>query len=388
MKMGKKRVALLGATGSIGDSTLKVIRAFPEDFELVGIASKGNHEKLYEIAKEFCVRKVALFDERAFEAFPREDFEVYGGKEGLIELVEDEGVDMVVMAILGFDGIEVMLKAIEAGKTVAIASKEILVMAGELVMGHARKYNAKILPIDSEHSGIFQCLMGESSESISKVIITASGGPFRNFSLAELEKVTVEQALCHPNWKMGKKVTLDCATLANKGLELIEARWLFDLEPEKLDAVIHPQSIIHALVQFRDGSIKGQLSYPRMTYPIEFALHYPLRKDTFEDFFDFSKVCTLELGPPDYGKFRCLQLAKDALLAGGLASTIFNAANDVAGEAFLKNEISFLDIPEIIDNVLQRVSNRYSGDLAGVQSVDAESRALAETFVHELRYIL
>lgn len=364
-----KQIVLLGATGSIGESTLEVLRKYRKHFELVGIAAKKNFRALAKIAEEFNVREVCIFDEKCFmEAkvgaiFPKNCI-LTTGEEGLEHLVTRPKVDVVVLAMTGIIGIKPALAAIELGRTIALANKEILVMAGAVIMEAAKKYHATILPIDSEHNAIFQCLQGEENDAIHSIILTASGGAFRDYPKEALHNVTPEDALKHPTWIMGQKVTIDCATMANKGLELIEAHWLFNVGAEKLKVLIHPQSIIHSMVQFVDGSVKAQLSPTSMTFPIQNCLLYPKRFDACKDPLDFSQFMKLELFPPDMERYPCLRLAIEALKAGGLACTIFNAANEVAVEAFIGRKLPFLKISDLIDKTMEKVFNGSSSQVS------------------------
>lgn len=386
--MQKKRIVLFGATGSIGESTLEVLRTYPEQFELIGIAADRSISKLKGIAKEFNVREVAIFNETAcIEAkksglFAR-DCNFHVGQEGLTYLASIPEVDIIILAMTGIVGLEPALAAIELGKTVAFANKETLVMAGNVIMRAAKAYNATILPIDSEHNAIFQCLQGQDRNSVESIILTASGGAFRNFLPEQLKTVTPEDALKHPTWSMGPKVTIDCATMANKGLELIEARWLFDMPVKKLRVLIHPQSIIHSMVQFIDGSILAQLSPTSMVFPIQYCLFFPERMPACRAPLDLSEMLNLELSPPDFKRFPCLRLAIEALEAGGLASTIYNAANEIAVNAFVSHKIPFLDIPVVIDKTLELVSNQESDKLSVIIETHNQAIATAKEIINE-----
>lgn len=357
----KRPIVLLGATGSIGTSTLEVLRNHPDKLSLIGIAADSNYKKLAAIAYEFEVPHACLSNRHAFDEaknsnlFPRT--ELHFGKEGLDFLVSQEEVHSVLMAIVGTAGLQTALTTIKKGKVLALASKEILVMAGAFFMKKVAEYKATVIPVDSEHSALFQCLEGHDKNAVHKLVLTASGGAFRNLNIEQMSRVTPKDALKHPTWAMGPKVTLDSATLANKGLELIEARWLFDIPREKLQVVIHPTSIIHSLVQFNDGTTLAKMSPPSMTLPIQYALLHPMRFPSPNPHLDLTQQLSLELYPPDLERFPCLRLAFETLSSGNLAPTIFNAANEVAGRAFLNSQIPFLAIPEIIDNTLQKVSN-------------------------------
>lgn len=382
MKSQPKRIAILGATGSIGDNTLQVVRANPGLVEITAIAADRNWQKLASIAQEFQVAHVALADKDAVRAaassglFP-ENTRFYGGLEGLSEMVCSDDVDMVVSAIVGTAGLSPTLAAIEAGKDIALASKEILVLAGKFVMAAASKRGVRLIPVDSEHSAIFQCIRSERVTDIRSLILTASGGRFRERQISELCSVTPEEACNHPNWKMGPKITVDSATMANKALEVIEARWLFGVVPQKINVVIHPQSIVHSMVEFVDGSILAQLSPPSMTFAIQYALFYPQRAIGFQESLDFSQLLRLDFMPPELERYPCFRIGKECLVAGGVAPAIFNAANEVAVSAFLKNQIRFTDIAEVVTSTLSKMSNEEPSDLEEVLAVDAEARAIA-----------
>lgn len=385
----KKNIVLLGATGSIGKSTLTVLRKYKNHFNLLGIAANYNIDALAAIAKEFACQHVAIFDETAYvnaeksSIFPKSTA-LHAGLEGLIYLSTLKDVDIVLMAITGTTGLHPTLEAIKLGKTIALASKEILVMAGSIVMAAAREHQAAILPVDSEHSAIFQCFNGAPLNSVDSIILTASGGPFRNYSLDQMKNITLRDALKHPTWSMGQKVTIDSATMANKGLELIEAHWLFSTPPDKIKVLIHPQSIIHSLVQFIDGSIIAQLCPPSMIFPIQYALFYPSRLPYSAQPLDLSQTLSLELTPPDLDRFPCLSLAMEALRAGKSAPTIFNAANEIAVQAFVDNKISFLKIPVIIDKTLELVSNQEFNELNSIIETHHRAINIAKQVINEL----
>ncbi len=380
--MAKKRIVLLGATGSIGDNTLEVLRGNREHLELVGIAAHSNHEKLARIAQEFEVPHVALFDEAAHEAatrsgnFPSET-QFYGNLEGLTQLACLPEADIVVSAIVGTQGLHPTLAAIDAGKDIALANKEILVLAGKFVMEAARKRGIAMLPLDSEHNAIFQCLHKAEAKHIDRLILTASGGMFRDYSLDDMRAVTIEDALQHPNWSMGRKITVDCSTMVNKGLELIEAHWLFGVPETSIDIVVHPQSIIHSMVRFVDGSVLAQLSPPSMTFAIQNSLLHPQRTPAVSEPLDFTEALSLDFYPPDLSRFPALRLAREALKAGGTAPATFNAANEIAVQAFLEKRVSFLDIPSIIESTLEKVPHFDPSDLLEVLSIDEEARQTA-----------
>ncbi|MBL4575879.1 MAG: 1-deoxy-D-xylulose-5-phosphate reductoisomerase [Opitutaceae bacterium] len=382
----RKKIVLLGATGSIGENTLKVISGHPDKLELVGIAAHSKIKKLAKIAREFNVQHVACFDEHAGkEARSNGDFSAdtkfYNGLKGLSEIASLPEADLVVAAVVGTTGLKPVLAAIEAGKDIALANKEILVLAGKFVMAAAKKHDVNILPLDSEHDAIFQCLNGEKKKEVKKLILTASGGSFRERPFETLSQVTPEEALSHPNWNMGKKITVDCSTMANKGLEIIEAHWLFDVRPEQIEVVIHPQSIVHSMVEFVDGSIIAQLSPPSMTFAIQHILLHPDRHPGVEATLDFSQTLSLEFNPPDLKRFPCFALARQALETGGTAPAIFNAANEVAVSAFLANKIGFLQIAAIIDKTMKNLKSIEPLSLDEVLLADTEARKTAKSFI-------
>ncbi len=384
--MSKKGIVLLGATGSIGENCLRVIRANSGHLKLVGIAGGSRAEPLATIAGEFGLRNVALFDEetcaraRQSGLFQR-DVKLWPGIEGLNRLATLPEADMVVVAVVGTMGLHPTLAAIEAGKEIALASKEVLVLAGKFVMAAAKAKGVGVLPVDSEHNAVFQCLNGAPGHEVERIILTASGGPFRNFSLEEMAAITPEAALKHPNWSMGAKITVDSSTMANKGLELIEARWLFGMEPEQIKVVVHPQSIVHSMVEYVDGSILAQLSPPSMTFAIQHVLLYPERKPGVEQTLNFKETMNLEFHPPDLKKFACLRLAREAMEAAGAAPAIFNAANEVAVEAFLGKQISYLGIGELIDRTLRKVENFEPASLPEVLEADHAARRMSRDLI-------
>jgi 1-deoxy-D-xylulose-5-phosphate reductoisomerase len=382
----KKRVVLLGATGSIGQNALRVIAAHPDKLELVAIAAARNAEPLARIARDFHVRHVALFDDatytRARESnlFPA-GTQLRGGAGSLVELAQLPEADLVLVAVVGTAGLQPALAALAAKKDLALASKEILVLAGKFVMAAARASGSRLLPVDSEHNAVFQCLAGHDTADVARVTLTASGGAFRDLPASALAHVTVADALKHPNWSMGPKITIDSATLANKGLELIEAQWLFGLRPAQLQAVMHPQSIVHCLVEFTDGTMLAQLAPPSMTFPIQHALLFPGRAPGVDAPVDLQKKFGLEFRPLDETRYPCLRLARETMEAGGGASAIFNAANEVAVAAFLDGRASFLAIPQIIEQTLQSVANFEPSDLAAVLALDADARRVATSLL-------
>ena len=382
----RKRVVLLGATGSIGENTLRVIAAHPDKLELVGIAARNNWEKLAVLARQFRVPQVAIFDEACFQAakssgaFPP-GTRIVGGLAGLIELAQLPEADTVLVAVVGTIGLQPALAAIAAGKTLALASKEILVLAGKFIMAAARERGVKLLPVDSEHNAVFQCIEGHPSAGIARITLTASGGAFRDWPVERLAHVTPADAVKHPNWSMGPKITVDSATLANKGLELIEAQWLFGLRAEQCHAVLHPQSIVYCLVSFTDGAMLAQLCPPSMTFPLQHALLHPLRAPGVEAPLDLSQLLSLEFRPVDEGRFPMLRLAKQTMVAGGVAPAVYNAANEIAVSAFLEGRVPFLAIPQIVDKTLQAVANFEPTELAAVLEADALARRTARTFL-------
>ncbi|MFT3884412.1 MAG: 1-deoxy-D-xylulose-5-phosphate reductoisomerase [Flavobacteriales bacterium] len=377
----KKRLAILGSTGSIGTQALEVVREQAERFEVELLTAGRNANLLIQQAKEFRPNAVVIGDESRYAEvkdvlFPL-GIKVYAGAAAIEQAVRMEGIDAVLTAMVGYAGLKPTLAAIEAGKIIALANKETLVVAGELVTQAARAKGVNILPVDSEHSAIFQCLAGEWDNPIEKVVLTASGGPFRGKTRADLERVTPQQALKHPNWSMGAKITIDSASLMNKGLEAIEAKWLFALRPEQVEIITHPQSIVHSLVQFRDGSMKAQLGLPDMKLPIQYALAYPQRLATTWPRFDFTRYPALTFEPPDLDTFRNLALALEALERGGNVPCVLNAANEVAVEAFLAGRVSFLGMSDLVGESLTKATFVAHPTLEDLQESDAEARRIA-----------
>jgi 1-deoxy-D-xylulose-5-phosphate reductoisomerase len=375
----KRRVVILGSTGSIGCSALKVAADLPERIEVVGIAAGGNVEKLAQQALATGTRHVALFDrdqEARLRALLPRDVSIYLGEEGLIELASLAAADVVLVAIVGTSGLRPALAAIEAGKDLAVASKEILVMAGEVVTAAAAKHGVRLLPVDSEHNAIFQCLEGHRGglEEISRLILTASGGPFRTMSSAALKSVTPDQALKHPTWCMGPKISIDSATLFNKGLEMIEARWLFGIEMDRIDVVVHPQSIIHSMVEFCDGSVLAQMSHTDMCFPIQFALTWPERVRGSLRSLNFPELARLDFETPRYGDFPALDLAKRAGLAGGTLPAVYNAANEMAVEAFRAGTLLFPEIWESVAAAMDAHEVVQGADLDALVTADQWAR--------------
>ena len=347
----KKKIAILGSTGSIGTQALEVIAEHPDKFEVEVLTSNNNADLLIQQALKFNPNTVVITNEEHYkkveEALWENDIKVFSGTDALAQVVEMESIDIVLTALVGYAGLKPTINAINAKKTIALANKETLVVAGELITKLARENGVHIYPVDSEHSAIFQCLTGELLNPIEKIYLTASGGPFRGKKRADLLNITKEQALKHPNWEMGAKITIDSATLMNKGLEVIEAKWLFNLKPEQIDVIVHPQSIVHSLVQFEDGSMKAQMGLPNMKHPIQYALSYPYRFSSKSPRFNFMDYPNLTFEQPDKDTFKNLALAYEAMDKGGNLACILNAANEVAVEAFLKDKIKFLDIADI-----------------------------------------
>ena len=381
MEITKRHIALLGSTGSIGTQALDVIAANPERFVVEVLTAQSNANLLIEQALRFKPNCVVIGDESKYnqvkEALWSADIKVYAGKEALAQVVESESIDIVLTALVGFAGLEPTIRAIKAGKHIALANKETLVVAGEMVTSLAKEHAVNIYPVDSEHSAIFQCMAGEWHNPIEKIYLTASGGPFRGKSAEELASVTKAQALKHPNWSMGSKITIDSATMMNKGLEVIEARWLFHLKPEQIDVIVHPQSIIHSIVQFTDGSMKAQMGLPDMKLPIQYAIAYPERIHADFPRFDFLKYPSLTFETVNTDVFRCLKLAFEANEAGGIIPCALNAANEIAVDAFLNDKISFHEIPTLIESSITSVSNIHNPSLDDYFRVDEMVREIA-----------
>ena len=376
-----KRVILLGSSGSIGESTCKVARALPDKMKIVGLGVAKSTERLLEQAKEFGVKALAVSDPQAAEKVKSKlpaGAKFFPGAEGLARMVEETDADMVLVAIVGTAGLAPALAALRSGKDLAVASKEILVLAGSAVMAEAKKRKRQVLPVDSEHNAIFQCLQGANEKEVRKVILTASGGPFRQSRAAELEKVTVAQALKHPTWSMGKKITIDSATMFNKGLEMIEAHWLFGLPMKQVEVVVHPQSIVHSMVEFIDGSVLAQLSVTDMCFPIQYAVTFPERMPSGLPPLDLAKLGSLTFEAPDEKRFPALRLAREAGEAGGTLPGVFNAANEVAVEAFLAEQIPFPRIWGMVEEVMQKHSTLSSPDLEAIIQADRWARSEAK----------
>ena len=378
----RKRVLILGSTGSIGTSALIVARQIPERMKVVGLAEGTRVTELDAQAREFEVEHLCLADDSRCGELKEKERHIYGGAEGLVEIVEATKPDLVLVAIVGVEGLRPTLKAIELGCDVAVASKEILVMAGEVVMKTAREKGVSILPVDSEHNAIFQCLEGHRGgpEEVRRLIVTASGGPFRTWPAERLAEVTLEDALKHPTWEMGQKITIDSASLFNKGLEMIEARWLFDLPMEKVEVVVHPQSIVHSMVEFIDGSILAQMSTTDMCFPIQYAVVWPERLKNELKPLDFPALAKLEFEAPREADFPALGLAREAGERGGTLPAVLNAANEVANEAFRSRALSFPGIWDVVEKTMQRVEHIDSQELDIVVNADLEARRVAREF--------
>lgn len=380
----KRNIAILGSTGSIGTQALDIVRENPDHFEIYALTANENIDLLIKQAEEFSPEVVVIANENKYtrlkEALQHLPVKVWAGSESIAQVVQSEPIDMVLTAMVGYSGLKPTINAIKAGKVIALANKETLVVAGELITSLAIEHKVPILPVDSEHSAIFQCLNGERSP-IEKIILTASGGPFRNHSAEQLAKVTKAEALKHPNWDMGAKVTIDSASLMNKGLEMIEAKWLFDVTPDQIEVVVHPQSIIHSMVQFEDSSIIAQLGLPDMHLPIQYALAYPNRlKSNFERL-DFFKLKTMTFEKPDMERFRNLAFAFEAARVKGNMACIMNAANEIAVAAFLKDKVGFLEMSEVIEKTMHKTSFIQAPSYEDYVQTDTEARHIAKEFI-------
>lgn len=381
----RKRIAIYGSTGSIGTQALEVIEAHQDLFELEILTAHSNADLLIAQAKKYQPNIVIISDESKYEkvneALASDNIKVFAGEESLIEIAGSDQYDILLAAIVGFAGLSSTIAALQQGKTVALANKETLVVAGDLVSDLVQKNHASLIPVDSEHSAIFQCIVGEAAESIEKVILTASGGPFLGKKPNYLINVKKDHALQHPNWTMGAKITIDSASLMNKGLEMIEAKWLFGLKNEQIEVIVHPQSIIHSMVQFTDGSMKAQMGLPDMKLPIQYALAFPHRIQNDFKRFEFKNFPSLTFEAADTKTFRNLALAKEAMLRGGNAPCVLNAANEIVVEAFLKNKVGFLEMSDIIENCLEKVSFIDKPSLHDYILCNIETRALASSFI-------
>lgn len=387
--MQKKNIAILGSTGSIGTQALEVVRANKDLFTVEVLVGNSNAELLINQAKEFLPNAVVIADEKKYlqvkDALQPLDIKVFAGEKSVEQIVEMESIHLVLAAIVGYAGLASTLNAIKHKKHIALANKETLVVAGELVSKLAQEYNVNIYPVDSEHSAIFQCLPGEGANEIEKIYLTASGGPFRGKTRKDLENVTKAQALKHPNWSMGAKITIDSASLMNKGLEVIEAKWLFDLKPEQIDVIVHPQSIVHSIVQFNDGSMKAQMGLPDMKLPIQYAFTFPQRVKNNFPRFNFLDYPNLTFEKADTGTFLNLQLAYDALKKGGNMPCILNAANEVAVEAFLNDKIKFLQMSDVVLNTMHKSKHQLNLNYEGFVETDKSARILATEEVSKLK---
>lgn len=377
----KKKITILGSTGSIGTQALDIIEQSGR-YEVYALSCHSRIDQMIEQALKYKPKSVVVFDEKQYNALKTAlamtEINIMTGMNGLIEISTADEVDIVLTSVVGNIGLEPTVAAIKAGKTIALANKETLVTAGELIMPMARQYGSTILPVDSEHSAIFQCLNGESSKAIEKILLTASGGAFRHFSKEDIRSKKAVEALKHPNWSMGQKITIDSATFMNKGLEFIEAKWLFDVEIDQVEVVVHPQSIIHSMVQFTDHSIIAQLGVPDMRVPIIYALDYPNRYPNNVKPLDFYELNALTFERPDINRFPCLQIAIDSLKSGGIMPTIMNAANEVLVEAYLKEKIGFYDIPDQINRTLSQFKNINKPNIETILNVDFETRQIVK----------
>ena len=371
-----KKIAILGSTGSIGTQTLDIVRNFKDELEVVAMAAGTNVDLMEKQVREFCPKVVTMWEEKAAAELKSrlQDMEitVLTGMDGLLEIAVLPEVEVLVTAIVGMIGIRPTIEAIKAGKDIALANKETLVCAGHIIMPLAKKHNVAILPVDSEHSAIFQSLNGEPGNRISKILLTASGGPFRGKTRAQLGNIQVEDALKHPNWAMGRKITIDSSTLVNKGLEVMEAKWLFGVEPEQIQVVVHPQSIIHSMVEYVDGAVIAQLGLPDMKLPIQYALFYPDRRVMNEKKLDFFELQNMTFEKPDTETFYGLKLAYEALETGGNVPTIYNAANEKSVALFLEKKISYLQIPEMIERSMRKIKRIDNADVAQILETEAE----------------
>lgn len=381
----RKQIAILGSTGSIGTQALQVIAEHPDLYEVYALTANNRVELLIEQARQFLPEAVVIANEDKYiqlkEALQDLPIKVYAGVEALGQVVESQPIDVVLTAMVGYAGLKPTINAIKARKAIALANKETLVVAGELINDLAQQYRVPILPVDSEHSAVFQCLAGEIGNPIEKVILTASGGPFRTYTLEQLKSVTKAQALKHPNWQMGAKITIDSASMMNKGFEVIEAKWLFGVKPEQIEVVVHPQSVIHSMVQFEDGAVKAQLGMPDMRLPIQYAFSYPDRVKSSFDRLDFTLCTNLTFEQPDTTRFRNLALAYEALHRAGNMPCIVNAANEVVVAAFLRDEIGFLHMSDVIEKTMGEVAYIKTPSYEDYVATDAEARRIAREMI-------
>ena len=382
----KKQIAILGSTGSIGTQTLQVVEEHPECFEVYAITANTRVDELIQQARKFMPEAVVIADETKYpqlkEALADLPIKTYGGYEAICQIVEAGPIDVVVTAMVGFSGLRPTINAIKAGKTIALANKETMVVAGELINSLALEHKTPILPVDSEHSAIFQCLAGEMQNKVEKLILTASGGPFRTFTKEQLEHVTKEQALKHPNWSMGAKITIDSASMMNKGFEVMEAKWLFGVGAEDIEVVVHPQSVIHSMVQFEDGAIKAQLGTPDMRLPIMYALTYPKRLSSSFDRIDWNTLKELTFEKPNLELFPNLKHAYDSIAMGGNIPCVVNAANEICVAAFLKEQIKFTDMPKLIGRAMEQAAFILKPSLDDYLETDREVRRMVEEWIN------
>ena len=381
----KKQIAILGSTGSIGTQALQVIEEHPELYEVYALTANNQVDLLISQARKFQPEAVVIANEDKYQqlkdALQDLPIKVYAGQEAICQIVESEPINIVLTAMVGYAGLKPTMSAIRARKVIALANKETLVVAGDLINKLAQQYRTPIIPVDSEHSAVFQCLAGEVGNNIEKVILTASGGPFRTFTYEQLQTVTPQQALKHPNWDMGAKITIDSASMMNKGFEVIEAKWLFGVQPSQIEVVVHPQSIIHSMVQFEDSSIKAQMGLPDMRLPIQYAFSYPDRVHASFQRLDFAACTSLTFEQPDTKRFRNLALAYEAMHRGGNAACIINAANEVVVDAFLKEQVSFLAMSDVIEKTMETVSFVATPTYDDYVATDAEARRIAAQLI-------
>ena len=387
MQNKQKNITILGSTGSIGQQALEVLEALDAEYSINYLTVNNNIDILYSQIEKYRPKGIAIRNEDSYYEFKKTysfDGEILCGREGVIELASRNDNDLVLSSLVGFAGVRPTLAAIEQGIDIALANKETLVSAGKVITDAAKRNNVNLLAVDSEHSAVLQCLAGEQHEEIEKIILTASGGPFLKTPMEQFETLSVEQALNHPNWEMGNKITIDSATMMNKGFEIIEAYWLFDVEIDKIDVVIHPQSIIHSMVQFVDGSVKAQLGVPDMKIPIAYALTFPRHAKSNFDRLDLTKIGSFDFIKPDFNRYKCLKLAYDSIEMGGNASAILNAANEIAVYSFLNREISFLDIPKSIEYALNTVEITENPSLDDIIASDMQAREITKAFIDNL----
>ena len=386
--MKKQQICILGSTGSIGTQALDVIEQHSDLYEVYCLTANNRVQELAEQARKFHPAAVVIANEARYEELKdmlsdEPDIKVYAGAQALCDIVEAEPIDMVLASMVGFSGLEPTIHAIKARKKICLANKETLVVAGELICNLAQEYHVPILPVDSEHSAIFQSLVGEGDNEVEKILLTCSGGPFRNYTHEQLEKVTAADALKHPTWDMGAKITIDSASLMNKGFEVTEAKWLFGVPADKIEVLIHPQSVVHSAVQFVDGAVKAQLGVPDMRLPIQYAFSFPQRLHLNGDRLDLFKTQDLQFFKPDYQKFKCLQLAFDAIRKGGNMSCIVNAANEIVNAGFRKGECGFLQMADIIEETMAKATFDSNPDLDVYLQTDAEARRIATKLMHK-----